>query len=277
MQPLMNNLMPSISEAISHGRKKLSQYYSAMGYKWGGMISAMLAAILLAVADRFILGASGAEFVRAAQYSIPLLIWGTLQYPSWVGDNVQLGANKPWMKSALIAMEQFIRVILAYLLMPSLQINALIIAYIVAIMTKNVVAYFANHKLCFPQRFYFWQSMGAPILAGVVHFGVIRWISGLIWQGDQVTSILILTIAILPSYPLYAFLYGLFGGWDDATLDEVHRAAQISNIMKPFAWLFWKATAIGAQLSPIHNRFPITNREEALDEAQSLVHERVNL
>src|SRR4030042_3954824 len=28
---LYNNLMPSISEAISHGRKMLSQYYSTMG------------------------------------------------------------------------------------------------------------------------------------------------------------------------------------------------------------------------------------------------------
>lgn len=277
MQPLMNNLMPSISEAISHGRKILSQYYSAMGYKWGGMISAMLAAILLAVADRFILGASGPEFVRAARYSIPLLIWGTVQYPSWVGDNVQLGANKPWMKSAFIAMEQSIRIILAYVLMPSLQINALIIAYIVAIMTKNIVAYIANHKLCFPQRFYFWQSLGAPILAGVMHFFVIRWISGLIWQGDQVTSIIILTIAILPSYPLYAFLYGLFGGWDDATLEEVHRAVDISTIMKPFAWLFWKSTGLGARLSPIHGRFPISIRQSAQEEAESLVHERVSL
>jgi hypothetical protein len=106
---------------------------------------------------------------------------------------------------------------------------------------------------------------------------VIRWVSGLIWQGDQVTSIIIFTIAILPSYPIYAFLYGLFGGWDDATLEEVHRAAQISTIMKPFAWLFWKSTSIGAHISPLHNRFPITNRQAALDEADSLVHERVSL
>jgi O-antigen/teichoic acid export membrane protein len=277
MQPLMNNLMPSISEAISHGRKKLSQYYSAMGYKWGGMISAMLAAVLLAVADRFILGASGPEFIRAAQYSIPLLIWGMIQYPSWVGDNVQLGANKPWMKSALIGMEQFIRIVLAYILMPHFQINALIIAYIVAIAIKDIVAYIANHKLCFPQRFYFWQSFAAPILAGVAHFVILRWITGLIWDGGQITSVLILTIAILPSYPLYAFLYGLFGGWDDATLEEVHRTVEISSITKPFAWLFWKATALGARISPIHNRFPITNRQAAQEEAESLVQERVNL
>jgi hypothetical protein len=276
-QTLYNNLMPSISEAISHGRKLLSQYYSSMGYKWGGLISAMLGAILLAVADRFILGASGPEFVRAAQYSTPLLIWGMIQYPSWVGDNVQLGSNKPWMKGALVGMEQVIRIVLAFTLMARLQIYALIIAYFVALMTKNIVAYIANHKLCFPQRFYFWQSLAAPLLAALAHYTIVRWIGGLIWRGDQITSILVLTIAILPSYPLFAFLYGLFGGWDDATLEEVKRAVDLSTFMKPFAWLFWKSTAFGARISPLHNRFPITNRQAALEEANSLTQERVSL
>jgi O-antigen/teichoic acid export membrane protein len=276
-QTLYNNLMPSISEAISHGRKLLSQYYSSMGYKWGGLINALLGALLLAVADRFILGASGPEFIRAAQYSTPLLIWGIIQYPSWVGDNVQLGANKPWMKGALVGMEQFIRITLAFILIARLQIIALIIAYFVALMTKNIIAYWANHKLCFPQRFYFWQSLAAPLLAGLAHYAVVRWIGGLIWRNDQMTSILILTIAILPSYPVFAFFYGLFGGWDDATLQEVRRAAELSTFMKPFAWLFWKSTSLGARISPLHNRFPITNRQAALDEADSLTQERVNL
>jgi hypothetical protein len=99
----------------------------------------------------------------------------------------------------------------------------------------------------------------------------------LIWQGDQVTSIVVLAVAILPSYPLFAFFYGLFGGWDDATLDEVQRAVGISTFMKPFAWLFWKASALGARISPLHNRFPLTNRQAALEEAISLTHERVSL
>jgi hypothetical protein len=194
-----------------------------------------------------------------------------------VGDNVQLGTNKPWMKGALVGMEQFIRITLAFVLIARLQIIALIIAYFVALMTKNIVAYLLNHKLCFPQRFYFWQSLAAPFLAGLAHYGVLRWIGGLIWRNDQITSILILTIAILPSYPLFAFFYGLFGGWDDATLGEVGRAVELSTFMKPFAWLFWKSTSLGARISPLHNRFPITNRQAALDEALSLTHERVNL
>lgn len=274
---LYNDIMPSISEAISHGRKLLSQYYSSMAYKWGGMISAMLGAILLAVTDRFILGASGPEFVRAAQYSTPLLIWGIIQYPSWVGDNVQLGANKPWMKGALVGMEQVMRIILAFALIVRLQIIALILAYFIALMTKNIVAYWLNHRLCFPQRFYFWQSVAAPCLAGAAHYLILRGLGSLIWRGDQITSVIILIVAILPSYPLFAFFYGLFGGWDDATLAEVHRAVDLSTFMKPLAWLFWKSTSLGARLSPLHNHFPISNRQAALEEALSLTHERVNL
>ena len=64
---LSDGSMASISEAISHGRKILSQYYAVMVYKWGGMMSAFLAAVLLAVGPRFIIGASGTDFARAAE------------------------------------------------------------------------------------------------------------------------------------------------------------------------------------------------------------------
>jgi hypothetical protein len=35
---------------------------------------------------------------------------------------------------------------------------------------------------------------------------------------------------------LFAFLYAFFGGWDDETLEEVHRAAALSSFMKPLAY-----------------------------------------
>jgi hypothetical protein len=211
--------------------------------------------MLLAVADRFILGASGPEFVRAAAYAVPLLIWGAVQYPgrtehdSWVGDNVQRGANRPELIAVMVGLEQTIRITLAVVLMPRLQINALIIAYFVGIMVKNVVSYFVNNRVWFPQGFYFWQSIAAPLLAGAVQYAILRWIGGLIWHEDQLTSILIFFIAILPSYPLYAFFYGLFGGWDDAGLAEVRRAANLSSFMRPLARLFWAASVLGARVS----------------------------
>lgn len=280
MQTLYANLLPSISEAISNARVHLSQYYSANAYKWGGMGSAFVAAVLLAVADRFILGASGPEFSRAATYAIPLIIWGAIQYPSWVGDHVQLASNRPYLKSALVFAEQMVRLVIAWLLIERMQINALILAYFIGLLSKGIVAYFINHRLCYPQRFYFWQSLGAPFLAGLAHFLLLRWITGLIWQGDQITSVLIFLIGILISYPVYAFLYGLFGGWDDDTLKEFQASVNLSSFMRRMARLFYLSTALGARLSPLHNRFPLGGGGPtglyylAIKEAESLTKER---
>jgi O-antigen/teichoic acid export membrane protein len=277
LQTLYSNLMPSISESISHARRKLSQYYAAVAYKWGGIVSAFVGAVLLAVADRFILGASGPEFVRAATYAGPLIIWGAIQYPSWVGDNVQLAADKPYLKSILVAAEQLVRIVFAFVLLERFQINGLIIAYFIGLLGKGIVAYFVNGRLCFPQRFYFWQSLGAPLLAGAAHYAVLRWLGGLIWQREQITSVVIFFIGILPSFPLFAFFYGLFGGWDDETLAELRHAVDLSGMMRPLSWLFWRATAFGAHLSPLHGRFPIDIRAAAVEEAKGLTEERVRL
>ncbi len=144
-------------------------------------------------------------------------------------------------------------------------------------LAKGIVAYLVNHRVCFPQRFYVWQSLVAPLLAGAAHYAVLRWLAGLIWQADQMTSVLIFFIGILPSFPLFAFLDGLFGGWDDETLGELRRAASLSSLMRPLAWVFWASTWLGARVSPLHGRFPIDIRAAALSEARSLTEERVKL
>jgi O-antigen/teichoic acid export membrane protein len=277
-QTLNDGVMPAISEAISNGKRMLGQYYSVMAYKYNGMTSAFIGAVLLAVAPRFILGSTGPEFARAAIYVIPLTIWGAVQFPSWVGDNVQLGANKPWLKSILVFSEQTIRVTLAWFLLSRFQVTGLIIAYFVGLFSKGIAAYIINHKVCFPQRFYVWQSLIAPILAGAVHYGILWWISGLIWKGDQITSVLIFLIGILPSFPLYMFLYGFFGGWDVATLAELNDAVALTGSVRwLLRWGMYEPTRLGGRISPLNNRFPITNRSEAMKEAKSLTEEKVKL
>ena len=277
-QTLNDGVMPAISEAISHGKRLLSQYYSVMAYKYNGLTSAFIGAVLLAVAPKFIIGSTGAEFQRAAIYVIPLTIWGAVQFPSWVGDNVQLGSNKPWLKSILVFSEQIIRVSLAWVLLARFQVTGLIIAYFVGLLAKGIAAYIVNHKVCFPQRFYIWQSLVAPLLAGAGHYGILWVINYFLWKGDQITSVLIFFIGILPSFPLYMFLYGLFGGWDIDTLAELKQAVALSGGVRWLVrWGIYEPTALGARLSPINDRFPITIRAEAMAEAMQLTEEKVKL
>lgn len=274
---LSGNAMPAISEAFSNGRKVLSQYYTVMVYKYGGFVSAFLAAILLAVADRFILGSSGKEFERAALYSVPLILTGALQFASNTGDIVMFAANKTRLVTLFALLGLGVNFGIAYVLIDRWQVNAIILTGFIGLLLKDILVYFVNDRYIFKQRFFFWQTLIAPILAGGVHYVWLRWATGLIWKGDELSSMLIFLIALLPSYPVFAFLYGFFGGWDDATLAEFGLAAELSAFIRPMTRLFYRASVLGARVSPLHNRFPITIRAEAMQEADALTRERVSL
>lgn len=267
---LYNNVMPSISEAYSKGKYKLCAYYEAQSYKWGGIIAGFLGGMLMAVAPKFILGASGPYYARAAKYIIPLTIFGLSQFASWIGDNVALGANKPYLKPIMVVSEQIIRLGGAWLFIEKMQVNALILFYIVGLIAKGVVFYFINNTLCFKHKFYTWQTVIASLLAGLVQYAMMLVVGLVVWKQDQLSSILYLLIGILPSLIPYAFVYSFFGGWDTGTLEELKLSAQNAGFMKWFAMLFYYCSLAGAKVSPLHNRFPISIRAEALKEAASV-------
>jgi O-antigen/teichoic acid export membrane protein len=275
---LFDGVMPAISEALSSGRKMLSQYYSVQSYKWGAIASAVLAAILLVVAPKFITGSSGEEFRRAAVYAIPLTIFGSIQFLGWLGDAIFLGANKPSLRALLILGEQLIRISLMVILLERFQIFALLIAYFVGILARGIISYFVAHRYCFPQRFYIWQSAVAPAAAALAYYVFLDFMAKLIWQGDEITSIVLFFLALVPFMPVFFFFYALAGGWDVAGLEEVEEASRMAGLMRPIVNLiFIIPSKWGARVSPLHNRFPITMRDLAQAEARSLTEEKVKL
>ena len=204
-QSLTGAMMPSISEAVSNGRKILAQYYASSGYKYGGMVSGFVCSILLAVADRFILGSSGPSFERAAIYVVPMLLSGAIQFASWNADAVMYGSGKTRLVTLLSLIDLFLSIGLAYLLVDRFQVYAILAVPFITLPVKIVLSYILNHRYCFPQKVFYWQSVGAPLLAGAVHFILLRLLTGLIWRGDEITSIIILVLVMIPSYPLYAW------------------------------------------------------------------------
>jgi O-antigen/teichoic acid export membrane protein len=276
-QSLTGAMMPSISEAISNGRRILAQYYAANGYKYGGMVSGFVCAILLSVADRFIIGSSGPTFQRAAIYVVPMVLAGTMSFATWNADMVMYGSGKTRLFTVMSIIDLVLGLGLSYLLVERFQVYGLLAVPFITTPIRVLLSYYLNNRYCFPQRFYFWQTVVAPVLAGGVHLLIMRFVTGLIWNQDELTSIIILVIALIPSYPLYAFLYGLMGGWDVNTLAVFDRGTKLSSFMRPFTRLFYHASALGARISPLHNRFPFTNHVQAMEEAQSLTEERVAL
>lgn len=274
---LYQGLMPGISEAFSHGRQALTRYYVAQGFKYGGWFSGFIAGALLGVADRFILGSLGDEWVRAAQIVGILIVWGVFQFPAWFSDQFQQGVGKPWLVATMLFFEQTLRVVLMVLLLDRLQLWGLILAYLIALPAKDIVAWLINARFILRPHIYWWQTLVAPGLAALVNYVTLRVIGAAIWREDLWTSLLLFFLAILPSLPWYCFWNGIFGGWDSRGLAVLHRAVRLSHIAQPVAVLIYEASVLGARVSPLHGRFPITLYAEAHREARELTREKVPL
>ena len=85
---------------------------------------------------------------------------------------------------AMIAAEQTVRIALALLLVERFQVAGLIVAYLIALLVRGIAVYFVNSRLCFPLRYYTWPSLGAPLIAGALHYFILRWLTGLIWRDE---------------------------------------------------------------------------------------------
>ena len=111
---LYQGLMPAISEAFNHSRLALTRYYVAQGFKYGGLFSAFVASALIGVGDRFILGALGEDYTRAAGLMLVMGLWGMMQFPAWFSDRFQEGTGRPDLQMWMLVMEQAIRIVLMF-------------------------------------------------------------------------------------------------------------------------------------------------------------------
>ena len=164
------------------------------------------------------------------------------------------------------------------ILLERFQIFALLIAYFVGILARGIISYFVAHKYCFPQRFYVWQSAVAPVVGCPGYYVFLDFMAKLIWQGDEITSIVLFFLALVPFMPVFFFFYALAGGWDIAGLEEVEEASRMAGLMRPIVnVIFIIPSKWGARISPLHNRFPITMRDLAVRKRASLTEEKVKL
>ena len=100
----------------------------------------------------------------------------------------------------------------------------------------------------------------------------------MIWGevNDIVSSAILFFIGVFPSLYLFSFFSGLTGTWDERTLQEFKRASEMVRI-RGIGWLarrFYGSIALGARVSPLHNRYPIDIYEEAMAEAEELTKEK---
>ena len=280
------SMLGGISESYHAKRKTLTQYYALNSLKWGAFFDFFFVAILLAIGPRFILGGAGQEWAGAAILIPWILIFHAFGFLSWLGDWMFAGSDRPGWAAVSWVIEQGVRAILLIVFIQQhafftetfgSPLVAVMFAYIPALIIKVIYMWTAIRRseyFQFKWKDLAYQGIITPVLTGILVFILSEIMCIVIWGGDIITSVIILLIGTFPMIYIASFIFGVLGGFDTNTLAEFKRAAYMAKGVGFLArGLYWAAEK-GANMSPLHNKFPISIYQEATEEASSLTAEK---
>ena len=240
------------------------------GVRYGIWITLFIWVSLSALADRFWLGILGEIPTVAEELLLPLLFWGALKWIAWSAEEGLIALGRPGLRSGINWVGQLLRLALLVLLIPTWGLTGIGAAYILAELTRGLLGWYALHRHGLRVQLSFWQSFIAPAGAALIIYNLLHILAELLWTPEALPTLLFLMIVLLPILLLYAFLTALLGGWDDGGLEELQRAARLSGLGFPVAWLLYQAVHMGALVSPLHGIFSAELRDSAAEEAHSL-------
>jgi O-antigen/teichoic acid export membrane protein len=287
----MESMLGGVSESYSHGKKKLTELYTAQGLKYGAFFVFWLISVLAATGSRAILGAAGQEWAYAATLLQFFLIFQLFGFFSWLGDWMFAGAERTGLAAVVWVLEQSIRAVAMTLFVifePVVQLGpfsiylggmpGIIMGYVVGLVIKDILAWILIRREISAPKLYKWQSYVGPGIAAIINYVILEILAQMIWGGvnDIVSSAILFFIGVFPSLYLFSFFSGLTGTWDERTLLEFKRASEMVRI-RGIGWLarrFYGSIALGARLSPLHDKYPIDIYDEAMAEAEALTKEK---
>jgi len=168
----------------------------------------------------------------------------------------------------VLIVEQGLRLLLLFLFVPRWGTPGMWPAFLLPLLVRTALGWhFIRH---WRVKVNFWQTGVAPFGAALLAYNGARALLGVLPSAGTGPERLLWFLALLLLSPCYGFLTGLLGGWDDGGLEELHQAAQLSDVGLPLALLLWGAVRLGARLSPLHGLFPVTLRAAAQEEARAL-------
>ncbi len=267
----------TISEAANNGKWRLVENYTTRAYRWLGITYGFMAILIFAAAP--LLGIIAGEQYAMAAVIIQVLVLGrfTEGFGS-INADIFIGCDKPEYYIIINFCEISARIGFMFVLLVPVQAGwyALAISRIAGWVARFIMGIFLVKRL-FRLKVNLWQTAAAPIIAGLGMYGVIWGIESYIFPflatflGEVLTAIILAVLVVL-FIPLLIFfpLYALLGGWDDGSLEIFRIATEISGPSKPLVLFIHRVSQKLAQVSPLTNRFPISN-EGVVEEMRELV------
>jgi len=275
------SLLGAFSESTSHKKGALTKLYVYQAFRWGNYFTFFLVSVLFAVGAKFIVGAAGPDYGGpAVRFLAPFLIFHSFGVYSWLVDAVFEGTGRTDFAAYVWIVEQTTRAIIMYILVVVLRdMVAVLLAYIPAVLIKDIIAWIIVKYKVTDYKIYPYKTFFTPIISAILNYVVLFFVGEALWvvdMGDKIlNTALIFIIGIFGFLYFYAFLDGLFGGYDKNTIQELEKATNmVTGRLGIFAKLVYKAANAGTKLSPMHDKFKVDIYEQAMKEAYDLTLEK---
>ncbi len=273
-----DSIRPGIAEAYGNGKMKLLEYYTIETFRWTQILSFIPLACAIATGIPLLQGFLGHAWAPAADFLIVQSILHSLGPYAWIGDVIFQGTGKTNYNGYVWLIEQGTRAILLLILVPQMQVIVAIgYAYIAAMTAKGIGTLIIIRKKIVKFDWCLGHTVFAPTVSLVFQYLFCLLLVPLIWRGDLFTSVLLYMGALYGGWIVYMFFLGIFGGWDDNTLQEFKRGIDVIHIVRVIFAPIYHATNFGHRISPLKNRFRVKVFEDAIAEAQQLTEEKKKL
>jgi len=284
---LYHSVMPMLAEAHSMAYRALLRYTGSQSMRYGAWFSFYLVAVLGAIGERAwgnssLVAAMGPHYTPAAPWIMAMLAMEALRWIVWLPDRMLEAAGRPGVIGWLSLLEQAVRIGGGVLMIPLWGTPGLLTAYGAGLLIRAVVARIFAGRYLIKSRIYLWQTLVAPAVSAFAVYHLARLVAGPLLatiEGAWIMGLLRLGAGLLlPGLLLYAFFTALIGGWDDGSLHELDRASALTSngigalltLGRPCAWLLKLSVRLGARLSPLHGRYPMSLHTWAQEEAHAL-------
>ena len=277
-----NTLLGAYSESYSHKKHTLTKLYIYQAFRWGNYFAFFLISVLFATGAKFLVGAAGEDYGGpAVKFLIPLLLFHIGGIYSWLVDSLFEGTGHTGWAMLVWIIEQTSRALLMFILVIIFKDMVLvIIAYIPAVLLKDLIAWLIVRKKIIKYKIYPFKTFITPAISAIINFVVLYILGEILWSipmGDKIlNTAIIFLLGIFVFIFFYAFIDGFLGGYDSNTLQEFQRAAMMvtTPVLGFFPKTLGKVAKLGSKISPFRNKFKIDIYEEAMKEAYDLTLEK---
>ncbi|MBN2153023.1 MAG: lipopolysaccharide biosynthesis protein, partial [Candidatus Lokiarchaeota archaeon] len=267
----MEGLLSGVSEAHSHGKKKLLELHTVQSLKWANYIAFFIVTLLLMLGPRFIIGFSGEDWLPAIKFIPWVLIFQLLGPYSWSGDKMLTGAGQTGKLAICWVIEQISRALLLLAFIPGFQMLGVLYAYIPALVAKNISLWIFIYRYVTRPKAYWLVVWISPAVSSIIVYFLFEYaIAPFVWQGDLISTALLFLVGLFGGLYLYAFLAGVFGHWDRNTIAELDKATRMVKVVGVLARSLYHASRAGYMVSPFKDKHPVDVFMDAMREAHEL-------